>query len=239
MSVRPRAKKLPTACNLTAFLESKDDQTLRAALDFEINFGRQSSRNGWRIELSTLPWLAGLRIYCTASNRLILIEAGSSAHDFGKDVRGASGPDEGLRITVVLRDVFVDRVHEFRDIMKDTARQLLFGYALERNELVLYYQPQIDLANGRVAGVARFVAAGRLPRGRNRRKHRNEKSEIVPDDSRPVAGNRRLRYRLFLAGQSEAFSGDATESGQGVRAGCRAERRRWRSCWPSSAWHTA
>src|SRR3990172_7321428 len=55
------------------------------------------------------------------------MEAGASTHDFGKDVRGTSGPDEGFRITVVLRDVFVDGVHEFRDIMKDAARQLLFG----------------------------------------------------------------------------------------------------------------
>ncbi len=62
MSVRPRARQLPVACNLTAMLENKDDQTLRAALDFEINFGRQFSSNGWRIELSTLPWLAGLPI---------------------------------------------------------------------------------------------------------------------------------------------------------------------------------
>jgi hypothetical protein len=59
MSVRPRATKLPAASNLTAFLEGKNGQILREALDFEISFGRCVSEAVWRIELSTLPWMAG------------------------------------------------------------------------------------------------------------------------------------------------------------------------------------
>jgi hypothetical protein len=60
MSVRPRATKLPTANNLTAFLEGKNGQFLRESLDFEISFGRWISKEAWRIELSTLPWLQGM-----------------------------------------------------------------------------------------------------------------------------------------------------------------------------------
>lgn len=59
MSVRPRATKLPTASNLTAFLEGKNGQILREVLDFEISFGKRVSEDAWRIELSTLPWMAG------------------------------------------------------------------------------------------------------------------------------------------------------------------------------------
>ena len=59
MSVRPRATKLPTASNLTAFLEGKNAQILREVLDFEISFGKRIPENAWRIELSTLPWMAG------------------------------------------------------------------------------------------------------------------------------------------------------------------------------------
>jgi hypothetical protein len=62
MSVRPRATKLPAASNLTTFLDGKNGQLLRKALDFEISFGRRVSDDAWRIELSTLPWMAGLEI---------------------------------------------------------------------------------------------------------------------------------------------------------------------------------
>ena len=62
MSVRPRATKLPAASNLTAFLEGKNGQILREALDFEISFGKRVSDDAWRLELSTLPWKAGLEI---------------------------------------------------------------------------------------------------------------------------------------------------------------------------------
>ena len=60
MSVRPRAVKLPTASNLTAFLDGKNGQIVREALDFEISFGRWISEDAWKIELSTLPWMTGL-----------------------------------------------------------------------------------------------------------------------------------------------------------------------------------
>ncbi len=62
MSVRPRATKLPAAGNLIAFLEGKNGQILREALDFEISFGRWVSADAWRIDLSTLPWMTGLEI---------------------------------------------------------------------------------------------------------------------------------------------------------------------------------
>ena len=62
MSVRPRATKLPTARNLTAFLEGKNGQIVRDSLDFEISFGRWISSDAWRIDLSTLPWMTGLEI---------------------------------------------------------------------------------------------------------------------------------------------------------------------------------
>jgi hypothetical protein len=60
MSVRPRAVQLPTSSNLTAFLEGKNGQLLREALDFEISFGRRVSEVAWRIDLSTLPWRHGV-----------------------------------------------------------------------------------------------------------------------------------------------------------------------------------
>jgi hypothetical protein len=62
LSVRPRATKLPTASNLTTFLEGKNGRILREALDFEISFGRRVSADAGRIELSTLPWMTGLEI---------------------------------------------------------------------------------------------------------------------------------------------------------------------------------
>ena len=62
MCVRPRVTKLPTAINLAAFLEGKNGQLLREALDFEISFGRWISNEAWRIELSTLPWLQGTQV---------------------------------------------------------------------------------------------------------------------------------------------------------------------------------
>jgi hypothetical protein len=63
MSVRPRVMKLPTANNLSAYLEGKNGQILREALDFEISFGRRAV-NGlvWSIELSTLPWRRGAAV---------------------------------------------------------------------------------------------------------------------------------------------------------------------------------
>lgn len=62
VSVRPRATKLPTASNLTTFLEGKNGRILHEALDFEISFGRRVSEEAWRIELSTLPWMTRLEI---------------------------------------------------------------------------------------------------------------------------------------------------------------------------------
>ncbi len=62
MSVRPRAAKLPTSSNLAGYLEGKNGQILREALDFEISFGRWISEDAWKIELSTLPWMAGREI---------------------------------------------------------------------------------------------------------------------------------------------------------------------------------
>ena len=63
MSVRPRAMTLPTAGNLAAYVEGKNGQALREALDFEISFGRRELNDPtWSIELSTLPWQHGVRV---------------------------------------------------------------------------------------------------------------------------------------------------------------------------------
>ena len=62
MLVRPRAMELPTASNLSAFLEGESEQILRETLNFEISFGRRMSGETWRIDLSTLPWQEGADI---------------------------------------------------------------------------------------------------------------------------------------------------------------------------------
>jgi hypothetical protein len=62
MYVRPRAANLPTAGSLTLFLEGKNGQVLREALDFEISFGKRISKDAWGIELSTLPWREAMEI---------------------------------------------------------------------------------------------------------------------------------------------------------------------------------
>jgi hypothetical protein len=63
MSVHPRPTLLPTASNLIAYLDGKNGQILREALDFEISFGRWDTPDrAWSIELSTLPWQHGVSI---------------------------------------------------------------------------------------------------------------------------------------------------------------------------------
>ena len=62
MLIRPRAMELPTASNLSAFLEGESEQILRETLNFEISFGRRLSGETWRIDLSTLPWQEGADI---------------------------------------------------------------------------------------------------------------------------------------------------------------------------------
>jgi hypothetical protein len=46
----------------TAFPDGKNGQVLRGVLDIEIGFGRRFSEDAWRIDLSTMPWIAGLEI---------------------------------------------------------------------------------------------------------------------------------------------------------------------------------
>jgi len=52
---------LPQADNLTSL--AADDQSLRAALDFEISFGtRSGTPETWVIQRSTFPWREGERL---------------------------------------------------------------------------------------------------------------------------------------------------------------------------------
>ena len=60
MSVRPRATTLPISPSLASYLDGKNGQILRDALDFEISFGKRAARGDWRIDLSTLPWKQGI-----------------------------------------------------------------------------------------------------------------------------------------------------------------------------------
>ncbi|MEO8037747.1 MAG: hypothetical protein ABI794_03205 [Betaproteobacteria bacterium] len=59
--VRPRRTVLPQADGLSSL--TADDQSLRAALDFEISFGtRSGSISNWVIHHSTFPWREGERL---------------------------------------------------------------------------------------------------------------------------------------------------------------------------------
>ncbi len=60
MYVRPRVPALAISPSLAALLESRNNQVVRETVDFEISFGRRTTPDHWRIELSTLPWKQGL-----------------------------------------------------------------------------------------------------------------------------------------------------------------------------------
>lgn len=59
MIVRPRKVPLPVSPGMSALAADKSTGTLRELMDFEISFGRTTSPNTWRIDLSTLPWREG------------------------------------------------------------------------------------------------------------------------------------------------------------------------------------
>src|SRR5262249_33658156 len=58
MLVRPRSYTLTQASGLSACLAAADAAECATLVDFEISFGRrEDASDGWRVELSTLPWL--------------------------------------------------------------------------------------------------------------------------------------------------------------------------------------
>ncbi len=59
MIVRPRSEPLPVSPSMSVVAADKSTGALREHMDFEISFGRISSPNTWRIDLSTLPWREG------------------------------------------------------------------------------------------------------------------------------------------------------------------------------------
>jgi hypothetical protein len=59
MRVRPRRQTLAPAEDFTTLAAGLGDDALRAALDFEISFGRRLPDGRWRVALSTLPWMEG------------------------------------------------------------------------------------------------------------------------------------------------------------------------------------
>jgi len=63
MLVRPRTGALTQAFSLMELASGKNDDELRELLEFEISFGRRSSKDGTgSVELSTLPWRQGMKI---------------------------------------------------------------------------------------------------------------------------------------------------------------------------------
>jgi len=62
MLVRPRTGALTQAFSLMELASGKNDDELRELLEFEISFGRRSSKDGTgSVELSTLPWRQGMK----------------------------------------------------------------------------------------------------------------------------------------------------------------------------------
>ena len=59
MIVRPRSEPLPVSPGMSVLAANKSTDALRKLMGFEISFGRISSPNAWRIDLSTLPWREG------------------------------------------------------------------------------------------------------------------------------------------------------------------------------------
>lgn len=59
MIVRPRSERLPVSPGMSALAADMSTEALRKLLGFEISFGRITSPNAWRIDLSTLPWREG------------------------------------------------------------------------------------------------------------------------------------------------------------------------------------
>ena len=59
MIVRPRSERLPVSPGMSVLAADMSTEALRKLLGFEISFGRITSPNAWRIDLSTLPWREG------------------------------------------------------------------------------------------------------------------------------------------------------------------------------------